>query len=100
MHIFNRYILTFSKRRGSYFLTQKLLEELTEQMMYLFSFLENDEVQQPVILPNMNENQNPWHMHIFNIHTNIKQNKRFLTQKLWEELAGKMTYPICIIIIM
>ena len=43
----------------------------------------------------MNENQNPWHMHIFNIHTNIQQNKRLLTQKLWEELAGQMTYPIC-----
>jgi hypothetical protein len=34
-------------------------------------------------------------MHIFNIHTNIQQNKRFLTQKLWEDLAGQMTYPIC-----
>jgi hypothetical protein len=34
-------------------------------------------------------------MHIFNIHTNIQQNKRLLTRKLWEELAGKMTYPIC-----
>jgi hypothetical protein len=34
-------------------------------------------------------------MHIFNIYTNIQQNKRLLTQKLWEELAGQMTYPIC-----
>jgi hypothetical protein len=34
-------------------------------------------------------------MHIFNIHTNIQQNKRLLTQELWEELAGQMTYPIC-----
>jgi hypothetical protein len=34
-------------------------------------------------------------INIFNIHTNIKQNKRLLTQKLWEELAGQMTYPIC-----
>jgi hypothetical protein len=28
-------------------------------------------------------------MHIFNIHTNIQQNKRLLTQKPWEELARK-----------
>jgi hypothetical protein len=58
------------------------------------SFLKNDEVQQPVILPNIDENQNPWHMHIFNIHNNIQHNKRLLTQKLWEELAGQMMYPI------
>jgi hypothetical protein len=36
-------------------------------------------------------------MHIFNIHTNIQQNKRLLTQKLWEELARQMIYPICTI---
>jgi hypothetical protein len=58
---------------------------------------QNDKVQQPVILPNMNENQNSWHMHIFNIHTNIQQNKRLLTQKLWEDLAGQMTYPITLL---
>jgi hypothetical protein len=57
---------------------------------YVLSFLKNDKVQQPVIFPNIDENQNPWHMHIFNIHTNIQQNKRLLTQKLWEELAGQM----------
>jgi hypothetical protein len=34
-------------------------------------------------------------MHIFNIHTNIQQNKRLLAQKMWEDLAGQMTYPIC-----
>jgi hypothetical protein len=51
-------------------------------MEYVPSFLENDEVQQPVILPNINENKNPWHMHIFNIHTNMQQYKRLLTQKL------------------
>jgi hypothetical protein len=34
-------------------------------------------------------------MHIFNIHTNIQQNKRLFTQKLWEELAGQMTHRIC-----
>jgi hypothetical protein len=62
---------------------------------YVLSFLKNDQVQQPVIFPNIDENQNPWHMHIFSIHTNIQQNKRFLTQKLWEELAVQMTYPIC-----
>jgi hypothetical protein len=28
------------------------------------------------------------------IHTNIQQNKRLLTQKLWEELAGQMTNPV------
>ena len=28
--------------------------------------------QQNVILLNMNENQNPWHMHVFNIHTYIR----------------------------
>jgi hypothetical protein len=50
--------------------------------------------QQPVILPNINENQNPPHMHIFNIYTNIQQNKRLLTQKPWEELAGQMMYPM------
>jgi hypothetical protein len=33
-------------------------------------------------------------MYIFNIHTNIQENKRPLTQKLLEELAGQMTYPI------
>jgi hypothetical protein len=33
-------------------------------------------------------------MHIFNIYTNIQQNKILLTQKLWEELAGQMMYPI------
>jgi hypothetical protein len=43
----------------------------------------------------MNENQNLWSKHIFNIHTNIQQNKRLFTQKLWEELAGQITYPIC-----
>jgi hypothetical protein len=52
-------------------------------------------VQQPVIFPNIDENQNPWHMQIFNIHTNIQQNKRLLTHKPWEDLAGQMTYPIC-----
>jgi hypothetical protein len=69
---------------------------------YVLSFLKKkkkekkkDEVQQSVIFPNIDENQNPWHMHIFNIHTNIQQNKRLLTQKLWEELARQMTYPIC-----
>jgi hypothetical protein len=49
---------------------------------YVLSFLENDYVQQPVILTNINENQNPWHMQIFNIHTNIQQNKRLLTKRL------------------
>jgi hypothetical protein len=62
---------------------------------YVLSFLKNDYIQQPVILPNINENQNPSHMHIFNIHTNIQQNKRLLTEKLWEELARQMTYPVC-----
>jgi hypothetical protein len=52
-------------------------------------------VQQPVVFPNIDENKSPWHMHIFNIHTNIQQNKKLLTQKLWEDLAGQMTYPIC-----
>jgi hypothetical protein len=33
-------------------------------------------------------------MQIFNIHTNIQQKKRLLIEKLWEELAGQMTYPI------
>jgi hypothetical protein len=62
---------------------------------YVLSFLKNDKVQQPVIFSNINENQNPWHMHIFNIHTKIQKNKRLLTQKLWEKLAGQMTYHIC-----
>jgi hypothetical protein len=66
---------------------------------YVLSFLKNGLVQQPVILPIVNENQNPWHMHIFNIHTNIQQKKTLLTQNMWEKLAGQMTYPICIIII-
>jgi hypothetical protein len=61
---------------------------------FVLSFFKNDYVQQPVIFSNMNENQNPWHMHIFNIHSNIQQNKRLLTKKLWEELAGQITYPI------
>jgi hypothetical protein len=61
---------------------------------YVLSFLKNDYVQQPVIFPNIHESQNPWHMHIFNIHTNIQQNKRLLIQKLWEELNGQITYPI------
>jgi hypothetical protein len=39
------------------------------------------------------KDQNPWHMHIFNTYTNIQQNKRVFYQKLWEELAGQMTYP-------
>jgi hypothetical protein len=34
-------------------------------------------------------------MHIYNIHTNIQQNKRHLTQKLWEEIAWQIAYPIC-----
>jgi hypothetical protein len=38
-------------------------------------------------------------MHIFNIHAIILQNKRLFIQKLWEELVGQMTYPICNIII-
>jgi hypothetical protein len=64
-------------------------------MEYVLSFLKNDKVQQPVILPNNNENQNPWHMHIFNIHTNMQQNKRLFTQELWGgELTGQMMYPI------
>jgi hypothetical protein len=59
-------------------------------------FLKNNyKVQQPVILPHINENQNSWHTHIFNTHTNIQKNKRLLTQKLWEDLAKQMTYPIC-----
>jgi hypothetical protein len=29
------------------------------------------------------------------IHTEIQQSKRVFTQKLWEELARQMTYPIC-----
>jgi hypothetical protein len=56
---------------------------------YVLSFHKNEQVQQPVIFPNIDENQIPWHMHIFNIHTNIQQNKRLLTQKLWEELPDK-----------
>jgi hypothetical protein len=65
-------------------------------MEYVLSFLKNDQVQQPVIiiLPNIDENKNPWHMHIFNIHANIQQNKRLLTQKLLEELVEQMTYPM------
>jgi hypothetical protein len=50
---------------------------------------------EPVIFSNIYENQNPWHMHVFNIHTNIQQNKRLFTHKLWEELVGQMTYTIC-----
>jgi hypothetical protein len=42
----------------------------------------------------MNENQNPWHMHIFNIHANIQQNKKLFIQKQWEDLAAQMMYPI------
>jgi hypothetical protein len=53
-------------------------------MEYVLSFLKNDQVQQPVILPNINENQNPWHMYIVNIHFTIQQNKRLLTQKPWK----------------
>jgi hypothetical protein len=34
-------------------------------------------------------------LHIFDIQTNIQQNKRIFAQKLWKELAGQMTYPIC-----
>jgi hypothetical protein len=33
-------------------------------------------------------------MHIFNIHTNIQQNKRLHIQKLWGEVAGQVTYPV------
>jgi hypothetical protein len=50
-------------------------------MEYALYFLKNDKVQQPVIFPNINENQNPWHIHIFSIHTNIQQNKRLLPEK-------------------
>jgi hypothetical protein len=60
---------------------------------HVVSFLKNDKVQQSVIVSDMNENQHPWHMHIFSIHTNIQQNKRILIQKLWEEIAGQMMYP-------
>jgi hypothetical protein len=58
--------------------------------------IKNNQVQLhvPVIFSTNKENQNPWHMHIFNIHTKIQQNKRLFTQKLWEELAGQMIYPI------
>jgi hypothetical protein len=31
-------------------------------------------------------------MHVFNIYTKIQKNKRHLTQKLWEDLAGQMAY--------
>jgi hypothetical protein len=51
-------------------------------------------VKQPVVLPNINENQNPWYLLIVNIHTNIQQNKRFFIQKLWEVLAGQMMCPL------
>jgi hypothetical protein len=61
---------------------------------YVLSFLKNDKVQQPVILSNIHENQNLWHMHICIIHTNIQHNKRLFIQKLWEDLAGQMMYPI------
>jgi hypothetical protein len=64
-------------------------------IQYVVLFLKNDQVQQPVIFSNNSENQNPWHMHILNIHTNIQQNKRIFTLKLWEELAGQVTYPLC-----
>jgi hypothetical protein len=62
--------------------------------IYVLSFLKNDKVQQPVMLPDINENQIPWHLHIFNIHANIQKNTRLFIQKLWEELAGQMVYPI------
>jgi hypothetical protein len=41
----------------------------------MYSYLKNDQVQLPAIFPNIYENQNPWHIHIFNIHTNIRKNK-------------------------
>jgi hypothetical protein len=41
----------------------------------VLSFLKNIEVQQPTI----RENQNPLHMHIFNINTNILLNKKVYT---------------------
>jgi hypothetical protein len=34
---------------------------------YVLSFLKNKSVQQPVHLPNINENQTPYYMHIFYI---------------------------------
>ena len=78
-------ILTFSKTRGSSLKNCGRISRTNDvpYIEYVLSFLKNDEVQQPVIFPTIDENQNPWHMHIFNIHTNIQQNKRLFIQKLW-----------------
>jgi hypothetical protein len=83
MHISNIHTNIQQNKR---LLTQELWEELAGQMMYpIYKIhtlsLKNVYVQQPVILPNINQNQNPWNMHIFNIHTNIQLNKRLFTLK-------------------
>jgi hypothetical protein len=63
MHIFNIHANIQQNKR---LFIQKWWEELAGQMMYsngyieyVVSFLKNDKVQQHIILPNMNENQNP-----------------------------------------
>jgi hypothetical protein len=65
MHIFNTHTNIQQKKR---LCTKKTVGKVSRTNVvpyieYVLSFFENDEVQQPVILTNINENQNPSHMH-------------------------------------
>jgi hypothetical protein len=67
------YIWNKSATNGTYYARKNIIYHGVSYIMTLLK------AQQPVLFSNIIENQNLWDMRIFNIHTNIQQNRRIFT---------------------